>query len=137
MQGATTFHEVLKRSPRSSAAECVDHAHGPLRRARAEGPALERAAAIFQALGDPERLRLLELLSEGEACVGELVDSTAAGFSTVSQRLRVLRSEGLVVQRRSGKHVFYALSDAHVTRLVHDALEHAAEPLPREKEEEP
>jgi len=101
--------------------------HGPSRKAKATDAAFERAAALFQALGDVERLRLLELLTDGEACVSELVAATHSGFSTVSQRLRILRSEGLVSQRRMGKHIYYGLKDAHVIELVQNALAHASE----------
>jgi DNA-binding transcriptional ArsR family regulator len=69
----------------------------------------------------------LDLLAQGEACVSELVAATGASFSTVSQRLRVLRTEGVVSARREGKHVFYRLADAHIESLVHNALEHALE----------
>ncbi|MFO0677751.1 MAG: metalloregulator ArsR/SmtB family transcription factor [Polyangiaceae bacterium] len=102
--------------------------HGRPRHTKATAESLGRAAALFQALGDAERLRLLELLTAGEACVSELVAATNAGFSTVSQRLRILRSEGLVAQRRVGKHVYYRLEDAHVAELVANALAHADEP---------
>ena len=87
--------------------------------------ALERAAAIFRALGDAARLRLLAQLAAGERCVSDL--AAGEGLSTVSQRLRLLRAEGLVQRRRQGKHIYYALSDAHVALLLTNALEHAAE----------
>jgi ArsR family transcriptional regulator len=48
-------------------------------------------------------------------------------FSTVSQRLRVLRLEGLIVRRRAGTHLYYALADRHVAGLIYNALAHAAE----------
>ena len=48
-------------------------------------------------------------------------------FPTVSQRLRLLRTEGLVRRRRDGNHLFYSLADRHVADLVHNALAHAAE----------
>ena len=48
-------------------------------------------------------------------------------FSTVSQRLRLLRGEGLIVRRREGTHLFYALADRHVADLIHNALAHAGE----------
>jgi ArsR family transcriptional regulator len=83
---------------------------------------------MFRAMGDTARLRLLHLLVGGEVCVGELVAASGEKFSTVSQRLRVLRTEGLVARRRDGSHVFYALADDHVKDLVSNALAHAAEP---------
>ena len=98
--------------------------------------AVERAARLFRALGDGPRLRLLELLAQGERCVTELVDALGEKFPTVSQRLRILRSEGLVVRRRQGTHLFYAVADRHVADLIHNALAHAAEletsPAPEE-----
>lgn len=101
------------------------------------GPrALERAAALFRAAGDTERLRLLERLAHGEACVTELAALTQAGLSTISQRLRLLRSEGLVRRRRDGKHIYYALMDEHVSHLIASALSHAAHP-PLSEEGEP
>lgn len=89
--------------------------------------AYDRAAGIFRAAGDPERLRLLMRLAGGERCVTELAGDAGAGLSTVSQRLRVLRAEGLVAGRRDGKHVYYSLADAHVAELVRNALAHAHE----------
>src|SRR5262245_1204713 len=90
-------------------------AHEPAARpAGASREAISRAAALFRACGDAERLRTLERLSFGELCVSELAAASNEGLSTVSQRLRLLRSEGLVSRRREGKHVYYALADRHV-----------------------
>jgi ArsR family transcriptional regulator len=89
--------------------------------------ALERAAELFRAMADGPRLRILDLLKQGEMCVTEIVAAVDEKFSTVSQRLRILRSEGLVVRRRDGNHLFYALSDRHVADLIHNALAHAFE----------
>ena len=89
--------------------------------------ALDRAARMFRAMGDAPRLRLLALLARGERCVTELVEILGDKFPTVSQRLRVLRSEGLVSRRRQRTHLFYALADRHVADLIHNALAHAEE----------
>jgi ArsR family transcriptional regulator len=88
---------------------------------------LERAAGLFRALGDAARLRILHLLLAGEVCVGEVVAALGEKFPTVSQRLRLLRTEGLVARRRDGSHVYYALADGHVRDLVANALAHADE----------
>lgn len=90
--------------------------------------AFERASALFRAAGDVPRLRLLELLSRGEMCVTEIAENLNEGLSTISQRLRLLRSEGLLRRHREGKHIYYALADEHVSRMLHDALVHATEP---------
>ncbi len=89
--------------------------------------ALEAAAAFFRAAGEVSRLRLLTCLQHGEWCVSELAEAMGEGLSTISQRLKVLRSEGLVSRRRDGKHILYSLADAHVAGLLAAALEHAQE----------
>lgn len=89
--------------------------------------ALEVAARLFRAIGDTPRLRLLALLAQGEACVTELAATEGENISTISQRLRVLRSEHLVVRKRRGKHINYGLADQHVMDLVFNALAHASE----------
>ncbi len=89
--------------------------------------ALERAASLFRALGDEARLSLLQRISEQEACVTEMASATGEGVSTVSQRLRLLRAEGLVKRRRDGKHLYYSLADGHIQILIRNALEHAQE----------
>ena len=115
------------RSDTPKPAACK-HDHRSLPAAALPDPrSLERAAGLFRAMGDAPRLRLLHLLSRGEVCVGELVAAVGEKFSTVSQRLRLLRAEGLVARRRDGSHVFYKLADSHVTGLLANALAHAAE----------
>lgn len=88
---------------------------------------LEPAARLFRALGDAARLRILAQLAGGELCVGELAAGAQAEISTISQRLRILRMEGLVARRRDGKHVLYRLADGHVAEMITNALAHAAE----------
>jgi ArsR family transcriptional regulator len=103
------------------------HRHGPVPLPSVPAHSFATAARTFRALGDHERLRLLALLAEGERCVTELAESVGATLPTVSQRLRVLRTEGLVERRREGKHVYYSLADGHVAELVANALAHAGE----------
>jgi DNA-binding transcriptional ArsR family regulator len=86
-----------------------------------------RAASFFRTLGDVARLKLLDRLAEGEWCVTELAEAADVGLSTVSQQLRALRAEHLVVRRRTGKHIYYSLADRHVLELVANALAHAVE----------
>ena len=88
---------------------------------------IEAAAEIFRALGDPERLLLLLRLAESEACVSELAEDEGEKITTVSARLKTLSMVHLVRRRREAKHVFYALADEHVLRLVRNAIDHAAE----------
>lgn len=111
------------------ACEIAEHASVP-RRVPVQPAALERAASIFRALGEVSRLRLLALLGQGEACVSELAAAEREDLSTISQRLRVLRNEGLVQRRRKGKHINYSLKDQHIVDLLFNALAHASEGPP-------
>ena len=100
-----------------------DRARHPL----VDEASLETASRLFRAIGDPARLRLLSKLAQGEMCVTELAASEGESLSTISQRLRVLRSENIIVRRRRGKHINYGLADQHVMDLVFNALAHATE----------
>ena len=73
------------------------------------------AALRFRALGDETRLRVLEQLIPGERCVGDLMESTGLGQSLVSHHLRILREAGLVMDRREGRWVYYAIVEPALT----------------------
>ena len=88
---------------------------------------LDDASAMFRALGEPSRLRLLTRLTSSEICVSELAELEREKLTTISARLKTLHTAGLVKRRREAKHIYYALSDTHVLRLVQNALEHASE----------
>ncbi|MHB8398896.1 MAG: ArsR/SmtB family transcription factor [Candidatus Limnocylindrales bacterium] len=79
---------------------------------------LERAARVIRVLGHPLRLRLLELLEEGERNVTELVLAAGVGQAAVSQQLRILRSEGVVGDRRDGPRVFYRITEPKVSKIL-------------------
>ncbi|TPV94500.1 MAG: winged helix-turn-helix transcriptional regulator [Myxococcales bacterium FL481] len=85
----------------------------------------ESAAHVFRVLGDRARLKTLALLLVGEANVTELAGASAEHMSTVSHRLRHLRAEGLVRQRRDGRHVYYSLANGEIRAALESALEHA------------
>ena len=78
-------------------------------------------------MGDAPRLRVLDLLKQRELCVTEIVAAVGEKFTTVSQRLKLLRSERLIARRREGSHVYYTLADRHVVDLILNALAHATE----------
>ncbi len=114
----------------------ADHASRP-NLAHVDADALERAAAIFRALGEPGRLRILTLLAQRAMCVTELADVLVENVSTISQRLKLLRSERLARSCREGKYIYYALSDQHIADLVANAFDHANEPKRSARPETP
>lgn len=75
-------------------------------------------AELFKTLGHPARVRVLELLSEGERSVGEMQPEVGIEPAHLSQQLAVLRRAGLVVTRREGANVYYRLTHARVANLL-------------------
>ncbi|MFJ8039015.1 ArsR/SmtB family transcription factor [Kitasatospora sp. NPDC096147] len=83
---------------------------------------IEVAAGVLGLLADRTRLALMERLGRGEADVTTLIESTGAARTAVSQHLAKLRTAGLVVGRKEGRRVVYALGHGHLRRLVDEAL---------------
>lgn len=79
---------------------------------------------LFKVLGDPNRLRIISLLKGHEVCVHTLEEVLGMSQSAISHQLKVLRQLKLVRSRREGRHIFYALDDAHVGELFMQALRH-------------
>ncbi len=90
------------------------------------GRLLSDLADLFAALGDPTRLRILAALTGQELCVCDLAAAIGTSESAVSHQLRLLRTLGLVRNRREGRRAYYALDDADVADLYHQALDHVA-----------
>src|SRR5688572_22651194 len=82
---------------------------------------------IFRVLGDPTRVRILDVLSRGERCVGDLAAQLGVTESAVSHQLRLLRSARIVRARRAGRMIFYSLDDTHVLTLFEQGLRHVQE----------
>ena len=68
-----------------------------------------RQAQVLKALANESRLMIVERLSRGECSVGELTELVGSDPSTVSKHLAVLRSHGIVRDRRDGNVVYYTL----------------------------
>jgi ArsR family transcriptional regulator len=85
-------------------------------------------AAVFKALGDPARLRLLSMIASctgggtdegapGEVCVCELTPSFALSQPTISHHLKLLKQAGLITGERRGTWVYYRLAPQAADRL--------------------
>lgn len=85
------------------------------------------SARFFRALGDPTRLRILELLLERPHTVSELVKATEALQSRVSNHLACLRWCRFVHTERQGRRVIYRVADPRVGRLLELSRELTAE----------
>jgi len=84
-------------------------------------------AEMFRLLGDPTRVRILfALLEAGELCVCDIAEVVETTDTKVSQAMRLLRSAGVVRNRRDGRNIFYRLDDGHVRMLLDLSREHVA-----------
>ena len=92
-----------------------------------------RLAELFGAMSDPNRIRILFALMQGEASVGAIADQVGVSESGVSHHLRGLRQLRLVIARKEGRSVFYSLDDDHVVSLLTKGLEHVGHQKPSEK----
>lgn len=81
-------------------------------------PLHQLKAEFFKTLGHPARIRVLELLSERDMAVSELLPELGLEASNLSQQLAVLRRAGLVTTRREGSQVYYSLTSPRVAELL-------------------
>lgn len=86
---------------------------------------VEVAAAAFRMLSDPNRIKILWALLQGESSVNCLAGLIDASPSAVSQHLAKLRLAGLVTVRREGTFAYYTAANNHVQRLLDEAIGHA------------
>ena len=77
----------------------------------------ELIARRFRAIGDPMRVRILDLLRDGELSVNELAGRLGAGQQNVSKHLAVLADAGILARRKEGTHVYYGIADTGVFAL--------------------
>lgn len=89
---------------------------------RLEAPSEEildlAAARLFRVLGDPTRLRILELISRRERNVSELVELTGMPQNRVSSHLACLKWCGLAEDRREGRFAFYRATEPSLADLI-------------------
>jgi len=79
-------------------------------------------ARLFKTLGDPNRIRILEMLRGGEVCQCEIVPVIGQSQPTVSRHLKLLEDAGLIRTRKEGTRVYYSLVSPMVLRIL-DAVD--------------
>jgi DNA-binding transcriptional ArsR family regulator len=94
---------------RGAAATRNRDSHIALRRFKAE---------VFQALAHPTRIHIAECLQDGELPVSALIERIGIEPANLSQHLAVLRAKGLVINRKEGTQVFYALRDPLLSEVL-------------------
>ena len=77
--------------------------------------------AIFKALGDENRIRILKLLHSGEKCACKLLEELNISQSTLSHHMKILCDAGIVTGRKEGKWMHYSIS-AEGSQIARDCL---------------
>ena len=81
-------------------------------------PLYKLKSEFFKTLGHPARIRILELLSERDRSVGELLPEIGIESSNLSQQLGVLRRAGVVDARKDGNTVIYSIASPDIAELL-------------------
>jgi ArsR family transcriptional regulator len=81
-------------------------------------PLYKLKGEFFKTLGHPARIRILELLSEQDRSVGELLPEIGIESSNLSQQLGVLRRAGVVEARKDGNAVIYSIASPDIAELL-------------------
>lgn len=84
-------------------------------------------AELYKVFGDSTRIKILYALFEEEKGVGEIANQLGMTMSAISHQLRILKQARLVMFRREGKMVYYALADDHVRTIFAQGLDHICE----------
>ncbi len=79
---------------------------------------------FFGLLSNPDRIKILGLITKQELDVLAIQEKLKISQSRVSQHLKLLKLNGLVRERREGKHVYYQVKDKNVTKVVESAIQY-------------
>ncbi|HUU84415.1 MAG TPA: metalloregulator ArsR/SmtB family transcription factor [Phycisphaerae bacterium] len=86
--------------------------------------ALERTAAMLRVLAHPQRLRIVELLSEKRLTVGELAAAIGIPPNACSQHLNLMKARGLLASVRDGKSIFYTVDSPNALTVIDCVRKH-------------
>lgn len=70
-----------------------------------------KTTKVFRALGDENRIKILEMLKEGEKCACKLLEALQVTQPTLSHHMKILCDTGLVVGRKEGKWTHYSINE--------------------------
>jgi len=107
---------AVRRSRHVPAAAAAQAEPGEI--VRVSTPLYQLKAEFFKTLGHPARIRVLELLSEREHAVAEMLPQVGIEAAHLSQQLAVLRRANLVTYRKQGSTVYYSLTSPQVAELL-------------------
>lgn len=80
--------------------------------------ALEQAAECLRILAHPHRLRIVQMLLQGQFTVGQLAESCGIPSAMASEHLRLMQRCGFLHSQRSGRQVFYGVAEPHLKNIL-------------------
>ena len=104
-----------------------DHDHSEQKHIVPTEEMLSDLAELYKIFGDSTRIKILCALFENEKGVGDIAQQLGMTMSAISHQLRILKQARLVIARREGKMVYYALGDDHVRTIFAQGLDHILE----------
>ena len=84
----------------------------------------ERAAEVLKAVAHPVRIAIVEVLEDGEMCVGDIVEALGSKQAIISQQLNLMKDKGVLECRRDGVNVYYQVKNKNVIRLLDCIRDH-------------
>jgi DNA-binding transcriptional ArsR family regulator len=81
----------------------------------------EKAAKVLKVLGDPNRIKIVELLRDGEMCQCDIIPLIGQSQPTVSRHLSLLEENGVLISRKDGVRMLYQISDPKVLEIIDHA----------------
>ncbi|MFH0989627.1 MAG: metalloregulator ArsR/SmtB family transcription factor [bacterium] len=98
-----------------------------VRKKLAKDSLINELTFTFKSLSDFTRLKILLAIAEDELCVCDIAALLNISISAISHQLRLLKNARLVINRKTGKMVYYSLSNEHISEIVHEAAKHCRE----------
>lgn len=95
---------------------------------------VQQVAAYFSILSEPMRLKILNLLRDGEKCVQDLVEATATSQANVSKHLKVMMQAGILSRRAEGTSAYYSVADDLTFELCTLVCDHLARRIEQQAE---
>lgn len=78
----------------------------------------DKAAKVLKILGDPNRIKIVEILRGGELCQCEIIPLIGQSQPTVSRHLSLLEENGIIISRKAGVRVLYQIQDPRILELL-------------------
>ena len=120
-------HKAVVDTRLNTSINTLPHDHGQdmdkILSAMPDMDAFQLVAEAFRLISDPTRLRILWILCHSEQCVQNIASAVDMSPPAVSHHLKMLKSAGLIVNRREGKEIHYTLSGSVEAFVVHQVVD--------------